>query len=108
MLDDMYIAMLKGDMLSGRPSGGSYVNQIHDNLTLVFEQAKKEGILVFNPCDKANPPKMDTKAKRALTPAQAHKFIDALNPETDRECAYLSPSPWACAVARSAASPGAT
>lgn len=89
MLDDMYIAMLKGDTLSGRPSGGSYVNQIHDNLTLVFEQAKKEGILVFNPCDKANPPKMDTKAKRALTPAQAHKFIDALNPETDRECAYL-------------------
>ena len=89
MLDDMYIAMLKGDTLSGGPSGGSYVNQIHDNLTLVFEQAKKEGILVFNPCDKANPPKMDTKAKRALTPAQAHKFIDALNPETDRECAYL-------------------
>ncbi|HAM16813.1 MAG TPA: site-specific integrase [Eggerthellaceae bacterium] len=32
---------------------------------------------------------MDTKAKRALTPAQAHKFIDVLNPETDRECAYL-------------------
>lgn len=89
MLDDMYIAMLKGDTLSGRPSGGSYVNQIHDNLTLVFEQAKKEGVLVFNPCDKANPPKMDTKAKRALTPAQAHKFIDALNPETDCECAYL-------------------
>lgn len=89
MLDDMYIAMLKGDTLSGRPSGGSYVNQIHDNLTLVFEQAKKEGILVFNPCDQANPPKMDTKAKRALTPAQAHKFIESLDPEPDRECAYL-------------------
>lgn len=89
MLDDMYIAMLKGDTLSGRPSGGSYVNQIHDNLTLVFEQAKKEGILVFNPCDKANPPKMDTKAKRALSPAKAHEFIEALDPEPDRQCAYL-------------------
>ena len=89
MLDDMYIAMLGGDTLSGRPVGGSYVNSIHDNITLVFEQAKKEGILVFNPCDKANPPKMDTKAKRALTPTQAHKFIDSLDPEPDRECAYL-------------------
>lgn len=89
MLDDMYIAMLKGDTLSCRPSSGSYVNQIHDNLTLVFEAAKKEGILVFNPCDKANPPKMDTKAKRALSSAQAHKFIESLDPESDRQCAYL-------------------
>lgn len=89
MLDDMYIAMLKGDTLFGRPSGGSYVNRIHDNLTLVFEQAKKEEILVFNPCDKANPPKMDTKAKRALSPAKAHEFIEALDPEPDIQCTYL-------------------
>ena len=89
MLDDMYIAMLGGDTLSGKPSGGSYVNGIHDNITLVFQQAVKEEILVTNPCDKANPPKMDTKAKRALSPAQAHKFIEALDPEPDRECAYL-------------------
>lgn len=66
-----------------------YVDQIYDNLTLVFEQAKKEGILVISPCDKANPPKMDTKAKRVLTPAQAHKFIESLDPEPDRQCAYL-------------------
>lgn len=32
---------------------------------------------------------MDTKAKRALSPAQAHKFIESLDPEPDRECAYL-------------------
>lgn len=89
MLDDMYIAMLGGDTLSGKPSGGSYVNGIHDNITLVFQQAVKEEILVTNPCDKANPPKMDTKAKRALSPTQAHKFIEALDPEPDRECAYL-------------------
>lgn len=89
MLDDMYIAMLKGDTLSGKPSGGSYVNGIHDNITLVFQQAVRDGILVSNPCDKANPPKMDTKAKRALTPAQAHDFIESLDPEPDRQCAYL-------------------
>ena len=89
MLDDMYIAMLKGDTLSGKPSSGSYVNQIHDNITLVFEQAKKEGILVKNPCDAANPPKMDTKEKRALNPDRAHVFIAMLDERDDRECAYL-------------------
>ena len=89
MLDDMYIAMLKGDTLSGKPSSGSYVNQIHDNITLVFEQAIKEGILVKNPCDGANPPKMDTKEKRALNPDRAHVFIAMLDEKNDRECAYL-------------------
>ena len=89
MLDDMYIAMLKGDTLSGKPSSGSYVNQIHDNITLVFEQAKKEGILVKNPCDAANPPKMDTKEKRALSSDRAHVLIAMLDEKNDRECAYL-------------------
>jgi integrase len=89
MLDDMYIAMLKGDTLSGRPSGGSYVSGIHDNVSLVFKQAMREDILVANPCAKANPPRMDTKPKRALTPTQAHEFIERLDPGPDRQCAYL-------------------
>lgn len=89
MLDDMYIAMLKGGTLSGRPSSGSYVNQIHDNISLVFEQAVKEGILAANPCEKANPPKMDTREKRAMKPEQAHALIEALDPAVPCECAYL-------------------
>ena len=28
MLNDVYVAMMQGDTLSGRKSGGSYVNQI--------------------------------------------------------------------------------
>ena len=89
MLDDMYIAMLKGDTLSGKPSSGSYVNQIHDNITLVFEHAIKEGILVKNPCHSANPPKMDTREKRAMKPEQIQELIEGLDPEVPRECAYL-------------------
>ena len=89
MLDDMYIAMLKGDTLSGKPSSGSYVNQIHDNITLVFEHAIKEGILVKNPCHSANPPKMDTREKRAMKPEQIQELIEGLDPEGPRECAYL-------------------
>ena len=89
MLNDMYIAMLKGDTLSGKPSSGSYVNQIHDNITLVFEQARKEGILSANPCDKATPPKMDTKEKKALGQDRVQEFIARLDPRSPRECAYL-------------------
>lgn len=42
-----------------------------------------------NPCDAANPPKMDTKEKRALNPDRAHVFIAMLDEKDDRECAYL-------------------
>lgn len=89
MFDDVYIAMLKGDTLSGKPSSGSYVNQICDNITLVFEQAIKEGILVKNLCDGANPSKMDTKEKCAPNLGQAHVFIAMLDEKNDRECVYL-------------------
>lgn len=89
MIDDMYIAMLQGDTLSGKKSSGSYVNQIHSNILLVFDQAIKEGILVKNPCHAANPPKMDTREKRALSADRAHAFIAMLDEKRDRECAYL-------------------
>lgn len=89
MLNDMYIAMLKGDTLSGRPSSGSYVNQIHDNITLVFEAAIKEGLITKNPCDGAAPPKMDTREKKALDPEKAHALVRELDPTDTHECAYL-------------------
>lgn len=89
MLDDMYIAMMQGDTLSGKKSSGSYVNQIHDNLLLVFAHAIKAGILTSNPCDKADPPKMDTKEKRALSADQARLLIAMLDENNPREMAYL-------------------
>ena len=89
MLNDMYIAMMNGDTLSGVPSSGSYVNQIHSNLKLVFERAVEEEILVFNPCAKATPPKMDTAEKRALDQRTAEELISQLDVASDRECAYL-------------------
>ncbi len=89
VLDEMYVAMMQGDTLSGRKSGGSYVNQIHDNITLVFQQAVREGLLVSNPCDGANPPKMDTKAKKAIHPDRVRELVAELDPANPRECAYL-------------------
>ena len=89
MLNDVYVAMMQGDTLSGRKSGGSYVNQIHDNITLVFQHAIKEGILVSNPCDKADPPKMDTKPKKAIHPDKVRELVAELDPTDPHECAYL-------------------
>lgn len=88
-LNSMYIAMLEGDTLSGKPSGGSYVCQIHSNISLVFDFAISEGILAMNPCNRANPPKMDTKEKRALDPAKVKQLIARLDAESDRQCAYI-------------------
>ena len=89
MLNDVYVAMMQGDTLSGRKSGGSYVNQIHDNITLVFQHAVKEGILVENPCDKADPPKRDTKPKKAIHPDKVRELVAELDPTDPHECAYL-------------------
>lgn len=88
-LDNMYIAMLKGETLSDRPSGGSYVNQIHDNIELVFEAAIKDGLLIKNPCDDVVPPKMDTKPKKALSRDLTGILISKLDPAKLDECAYL-------------------
>lgn len=89
MLNSMYIALLKGETLSGRKAGGSYVNQIHDNVKLVFDLAMKEGVLVENPCLKADPPRMDTKPKKAIGPEAAHVMIAMLDETRAREMAYL-------------------
>lgn len=89
MLDDMYIAMLKGDTLSGRPSSGTHVHHIHNTLVLVFNQAVREGVLVSNPCDKANPPRNDCKEKHAIEPEKVREFVGMLDPGEDSCCAYI-------------------
>lgn len=89
MLDEMYVSMMQGDTLSGKKSGGSYVNQIHDNITLVFQQAVNEGLLASNPCDMAHPPKMDTKPKKAIHPDKVRELVATLDARNPRECAYL-------------------
>ena len=89
MLNSMYIALLRGETLSGRRVGGSYVNCVHVNIKLVFDLAVKEGLLVENPCLKADPPKMDTKAKKAIRPAAVHVMMAMLDETSARDMAYL-------------------
>lgn len=89
MLNSMYIALLKGETPSGRKVDGSYVNCIHDNIKLVFDLAIKEGILTENPCLKSDPPKMDTKPKKAISPDAVHVMIAMLDETKARDMAYL-------------------
>lgn len=89
MLDDMYMAMLKGDSLSGKPSSGTHVHHIHNTLVLVFNQAVREGVLASNPCDNANPPRNDVKEKHAIAPEKVREFVGMLDPGEDSCCAYM-------------------
>ncbi len=89
MLGDMYIAMLKGETLSGKPSSGMHVHHIHNTLVLVFNQAVKEGILVSNPCDNANPPRNDVKEKHAIDPEKVREFAGMLDAGEDSCCSYM-------------------
>ena len=88
-LNDMYLAMLKGDTISGNKASGAYINQIHRNIKLVFDKAIGEGIISSNPCDKANPPKSDSKEKHVLNPDQARLFIAMLDEREEHDMAYL-------------------
>lgn len=89
MLNEMYLAMLKGDTLSGRPSSGTHVRHIHNNLLLLFNQAVKEEVLVSNPCDGANPPRKDTEEKHAIDKDKLRDFLGMLDPGNDSDCAYM-------------------
>lgn len=86
--NDMCIAMLGGRAFR-QVVQRLLVNQIHDNIMLVFEQVIKEGILVKNPCCAANPPKMDMREKRAMKPEQVVALIEGVDPTVSRELAYL-------------------
>lgn len=88
-LNKMYVAMLKGDTISGRKASGTYVNCVHANVKLVFDQAVKEGLIVSNPCHAATLPRMDTKKKRALSPEQVRDLVSQLDPTDDHDCAFL-------------------
>ena len=88
-LNKMYVAMLKGDTLTGRKVSGAYVNGIHVNIKLVFDQAVREGIITSNPCLSANPPRIDTREKKALHPDQVRELISQLDPRDDQDCAFL-------------------
>lgn len=89
MLNEAYAAMMKGDTLSGKPSGAAYVNDIATTAYRVFETAISEGLIGTNPAKSDAPPKRDFRPKAAVKSDQAREFVEALDPTKASECAFL-------------------
>lgn len=89
MIEGMYAAMRQGDTLSGKPSSGAYLNQINKTLDLMFRDLVEREVIVRNPIDKVATPKVDTKEKRALTPARMRQLVDQLEVETSCDIGYF-------------------
>ena len=88
MLNDMYAAMRAGDTLSGKPASGTYIRNIHTQVSLVYKQAVKEGRVAENPCERATPPRNDTKPKRAMSARAMADFIGELVVTDEHDFAY--------------------
>lgn len=89
MINEAYAAMMKGDTLTGKPSCGSYVNDIAVTAYRVFEVAISEGLIAYNPCKDDMPPKRDFRPREAIKSDQAREFVESLDASKADECAFL-------------------
>ena len=80
VLEQAYVDLRNGKSKSGKTLSGTYVFKIYKALSCMLKDAVVKGIIASNPCDKANPPKMDTKEKHALSPEEAKSLISKLDP----------------------------
>lgn len=88
-LEKMYADMRAGDTLSGNPASGTYLNQLHKTLKLLFDDLMKDGIVAKNPCTEMDTPRRDTKPRRALKPETIRKFIAQLDFTEEADTAYF-------------------
>lgn len=89
MIEEMWAAMRSGDTLSGRPSSGTYLNQLHKTLKLLFDDLVADGIVDKNPCLDFETPQRDTDERRALTSDRMRSLVRELNPEAEEDAAYF-------------------
>ncbi len=88
-LEKMYAAMRSGDTLSGKPASGTYLNQIHKTLKLLFDDLVKDGVVSKNPCTEMDTPRRDTQPRRALKPEAIREFIAQLDFTQEADIAYF-------------------
>lgn len=89
MLEKMYAAMRSGDTLSGKPASGTYLNEIHKTLRLLFDDLMKDGTMIKNPCNEMDTPRRDTQPRRALKPEAIRSLIAELDFEQEADIAYF-------------------
>lgn len=88
-LEKMYADMRSGDTLSGNPASGTYLNQLHKTLKLLFDDLVKDGVVVKNPCSEMDAPRRDTQPRRALKPETIRAFIAQLDFTQEADIAYF-------------------
>lgn len=74
-------ALLEIKAGGARELSGTYMNNLFTALNAIMQTACDDGRIAANPCAKVKPPKVDTKEKAALSPAQvdaAYAAADAL------------------------------
>lgn len=88
-IEEMWAAMRAGDTLSGRPSSGTYLNQLHKTLKLLFDDLVADGIVDKNPCLDLETPQRDSDERRALTSDRMRAFVRELDPDAEEDAAYF-------------------
>lgn len=87
VVETVYLDMRNGKAARVRPLKGTTLNGIHKAASLMFDHAKKAGVITVNPCDIVDTPSRDTGEKKRLTGAAAQKLIGELDPAESMECA---------------------
>lgn len=90
-LNDFY-TYLSADGMNKKTGGklsAKTVCEYHRLLHSIFEQALKEGLIPFNPAERAQPPKLVKKDPNYFQPTTVVKIIEALESE---------PLKWRCAI----------
>ena len=70
---------LKEHPARGSELSNTTMNKLHVALRCMLEQAVDDGLIARNPMAKVRAPRPDTAEKRALTPAELHALLDALD-----------------------------
>ncbi len=90
MLNDMYANLRSGNgTLSGKDASGTYVRTIHHAISLLYNQAMKEERCSSNPCRVAEPPRCDSRPRRALSAGQLNRLVTGLDPAAEHDFAWL-------------------
>ena len=70
------MAVLKnGGSVRGRTLSGTYMADLYDKLCAMFEQAEEDGLITRSPMRSVRRPKVDTKEREWMPPAQFEQFV---------------------------------
>lgn len=70
---------MKENPASGKPLSNTSLRALYVAMNSIFIQAEDDGKIALNPCRKIDPPKEDTREKKALSPEELTLFLNRLD-----------------------------